>query len=60
MQLKIEGHWIQLVHTGKVMLQGDKPPKIELLPDWAIPGGGIATSGQVMDWAMANGVEVKA
>jgi hypothetical protein len=42
------------------MLQGDKPPKIELLPDWAIPGGGIATSGQVMDWAMANGVEVKA
>lgn len=60
MQMKIEGQWVQLVRAGKVMLQGDKPPKIELLPDWAIPGGGIATSGQVMDWAMANGVEVKA
>lgn len=48
MKLKINNRWVVLVHVvDKDMNEMD---------EWAIPGGGVATTEQVVEWAKENGV----
>ena len=47
MKLRINGRWVVLVHVIEDEKERD---------EWAIPGGGVATTEQVVEWAKENGV----
>ena len=49
MKLRINGRWVVLVHVIEDEKERD---------EWAIPGGGVATTEQVVEWANENGVDV--
>lgn len=58
MKLRIDDSFVMLVNACDIKLRGNKPPEAVKTTDWAIPGGGVATTEQVLDWAMLNEVEM--
>lgn len=60
LSLRLYGQWFPMEQLKEVVRQSDG--HFELFPVrgwWAIPGGGVATTESVIQWARSEGVEVR-